>query len=116
MTDGLFDDINQTSLNSAGAVAEAAKRQEKKKREADQLRQDISRQTFYSAEAIKRQDEQITELKKQTAKLEEEIQMTKEAEQDAKRKYRRSQIETWVSIAIAVASLIVAILAWTRPF
>lgn len=76
---------------------------------------EISKQTQLGIEAIKRQEAQIAELKKQTLRLEEELHIAKVAEAESKKKTKWSIAGFWLTTMIAVASLVVAILAWALP-
>ena len=76
---------------------------------------EISKQTQLGIEAIKRQDSQIAELKKQTSRLEEELHIAKMAEAESKKKAKWSIAGFWLTTVIAAASLVVAILAWALP-
>ena len=76
---------------------------------------ELQRQTTLSAAQLQKQEKQIAELEKQNKRLSEQIDMFKESEAAAKRKAKWSIAGFWLTTVIAIASLIVAVLAWALP-
>ena len=87
-------------------LAEASKVAEEK-RKLDELNSPTNKNLIT---IIQQNNEQISLLKEQNAKLKEQLDKSIESEKDAKKEAKRNRIISYVSIAVAVASLIATII------
>ena len=114
----LMDSMRINSSSSIQTEHDRVKRIEEGRRaallESEPFKQ-IERQTALTSQMVEKQNVVIDELKKQTEGLQTQVRMLESSEKEAKRKSKWSTIGFWITTAIAVASLVIAILAWALP-
>ena len=116
-----YDDlIDQTRITSASALMEEKKRVERiAKGQAKEVATamtnspifaEMQKQTQLNCASIVQQEREIEELKSQNAKLESQLETLKKSEADSRKQSKLSFIGFLISNAIALASLLVALL------
>ncbi len=120
------DLMNPMRMNTASAGSDELKRIERiekgraqenvKAFECSPVFTELKTQTQLAITTINQQEKQIKELQAQNAKLEAQLDLLKKSDKESSRQAKRSLIGFAISTAIALASLIVAVIALVMQF